>query len=151
MPDEARAMGGVGGVEHLLRPQTADVLPLAEAHGVGIIVREPLANGRLTDTFHRDIVFGPEDRRRFWPRERVIQDAERVERLAVLWGDGRRTAPQAALQWILTHGAVATVIPGAMSIAELRESLAVPDLPPLTAEELNRVRPLQATWAAVRV
>jgi aryl-alcohol dehydrogenase-like predicted oxidoreductase len=48
----------------------------------------------------------------------------------------------------LTHETVATVIPGAMSVPELRENLAVPDLPPLTTTQLARVRALHADWAA---
>jgi aryl-alcohol dehydrogenase-like predicted oxidoreductase len=134
---------------NLLRPQAAALLPLAQAHGVGIIAREPLANGRLTGRFRRDMAFGPDDRRRFWPRERVVQSAEQVEQLAFLWQDGQRTAPQAAIQWILTHEAVATVIPGAMSVRELQENRAVPGLPPLTATELARVRALHTEWAAM--
>jgi len=35
-----------------------------------------------------------------------------------------------------------------MSVQELRESLAVPGLPPLTSTQLARVRALQAEWPA---
>jgi aryl-alcohol dehydrogenase-like predicted oxidoreductase len=134
----------------LLRPSGAQLLPLAREHGVGIIVREALANGMLTGRFTPDTVFGEDDFRGKWPRERVLAEYEQYRRLAFLWQDGSRTSSQAALQWVLGHEGVSTVIGGAMARAELLENAAVPDLPPLDDSALQRVREVQRSAVAAR-
>lgn len=131
----------------LLSPQAAALLPVAQEHGVGIIARQSLAGGVLSGQITRDTMFGPDDQRRLWNRERVEAQLAQVERLAFLWQDGQRTPAQAAQQWVLSQEGVATVIGGAMSRGELGENLALPDLPPLPAAALARVRELQGVPA----
>jgi aryl-alcohol dehydrogenase-like predicted oxidoreductase len=133
----------------LLRPQGAELLPLARAHGVGIIVREALANGMLTGQFTPDTVFGKDDFRSKWPRQRIITEYEQFKRLSFLCEDGVRTPSQVALQWVLSLEGVSTVIGGAMSRSELLENAAVPDLPPLSEEMLARVRAVQGLVTSV--
>jgi aryl-alcohol dehydrogenase-like predicted oxidoreductase len=125
---------------NLLLPEAAALLPVAQARGIGVIARVPLASGLLSGQITRDTVFGPDDRRRLWTRQYLESRLARVEQVAFLWADGQRTPAQAALQWVLSHAGVSTVIAGATATAEVRENVAVPDLPPLAAAALARVR-----------
>jgi aryl-alcohol dehydrogenase-like predicted oxidoreductase len=136
----------------LLRPQVADqLLAAAGRAGVGVIAREPLANGFLTGRFTRDTVFDEDDQRRNWPREQVLDFLERAEQFAFLSAEGTgRTPSQAALAWVLSHPEVATVIGGAMRPPEIRENAAAADAPPLTPAELARVREIHARSLAAR-
>ena len=129
----------------LLRPQVADqLLAAADRLGVGVIAREPLANGFLTGRFRRDTEFPEDDQRRNWPRAQVVDFVERAEQFRFLCEGTGRTPSQAALAWVLSHPEIATVIGGAMRPPEIQENAAAADTPPLTAAELARVRAIHA-------
>jgi aryl-alcohol dehydrogenase-like predicted oxidoreductase len=115
-----------------------------------VIVREALANGMLTGRFTPDTVFGEDDFRGKWPRERVLSEYAQYERLSFLWADGMRTSSQAALQWVLSQEGVSAVLGGAMTQAEVLENAAVPDLPPLPTAALERLRELHESARAPR-
>ena len=131
----------------LLQPEAAEYLPAAQRRGLGVIARGTLRSGLLSGQITRDTVFGPDDRRSAWPREFLDRQLTRAEQLAFLWSGGRRTQAQAALQWVLSHDGVSTLIAGAMTPAEIRENVAVPELPPLSDEALARVRALHGSPA----
>ena len=71
----------------------------------------------------------------------VAARAQVAERLAFLRRDGR-TLAQAALRFLLAHPEVSVAIPGAKTPAQVEENLAASDAPPLTDDELARVRSL---------
>jgi aryl-alcohol dehydrogenase-like predicted oxidoreductase len=128
----------------LLRPQAADaLLAAARRMGVGIIAREPLANGFLTGRFSRETVFPEDDQRRNWPREQVLDFLERAGEFRFLDEGGRRTPSQAALAWVLSHPEVSTVIGGAMQPNEIEENAGASDTA-LSAAEVTRVREIHA-------
>lgn len=125
----------------------------AQARDVGVIVRVPLASGLLTGKFSADTTFGAEDHRHFNRDGAGFDKGETfsgvdyelglraVARIRELFPGEENLAPR-ALQWVLRHEAVSTVIPGASRSAHLRSNLSVPDLPPLTPAQvagLNRV------------
>jgi aryl-alcohol dehydrogenase-like predicted oxidoreductase len=125
----------------LLRPQVADaLLPMAAKMGVGVIAREPLANGFLTGRFTRETQFPPEDQRGNLSRAQIAENVERAEEFAFLAQGTGRTPSQGALQWVLANPAITTVIAGAMAPGEARENAAVPDVAPLTGADVGRVR-----------
>jgi aryl-alcohol dehydrogenase-like predicted oxidoreductase len=125
---------------NLLRPEMEQVLPVAAKHGVGVIAREPLANGFLTGRFNRDTAFPATDQRSNLSRQRVLENLDRFDQLRFLSQSTGRTASQAALLWVLSHPEVTSVIAGAMTPGEATENAAVADLSPLTDAELARVR-----------
>ena len=124
--------GGVDVIElplSLLRPQGTDLVALARRHGVGVIVREALANGMLTGRFTPDTVFGEDDFRGKWSRERLLSEYAQYERLSFLWEDGARTCVPGGAPVGAEPGGVSTVIGGAMARAEVLENAAVPGPP----------------------
>lgn len=108
---------------------------------VGIIVRVPLASGLLTGTMTRKSTFAPEDHRHFnrqgarFDRGETFAgiDFERglsaVAKLADIFGP-TEMAPQ-AINWILMHDAVSTVIPGASSPDQVISNISAANLDPI--------------------
>nr|WP_319571188.1 aldo/keto reductase [uncultured Draconibacterium sp.] len=121
------------------------LLPQAEAKGVGIIVRLPLASGLLTGKFSKHTTFEENDHRNFnkdgeafnvgetfagLPFEKGVELADALKSFVP---DGMNMV-QLALRWILDHKAVSTIIPGASSPAQVTGNSAASDLAPLTDE-----------------
>ncbi|WP_123043326.1 aldo/keto reductase [Cohnella candidum] len=108
------------------------VLPLLKERGISVIARGPVASGRLAQG--RAIEKGYLD----YGVEELLLVREGLERLAV---PGRNMA-QLAIRYSLSHPAVAAVIPGASSEAQLEHNLGAADIPPLTEEEIAAIRAL---------
>jgi aryl-alcohol dehydrogenase-like predicted oxidoreductase len=96
------------------RPEQ-DALPYCQEHNIGVIVRGPLAMGKLTGKFNSETTFPEGDVRRGWTspehKANFLNDLERAEKLRFLTNG--RTMSQAALAYVLAHPAVSTAIPGA--------------------------------------
>lgn len=114
--------------------------------GVAIIARVPLASGLLTGKFTKDTTFTPQDHRSYnkdgeafnvgetfagLPFEKGVQLAEGLRSMLPT---GVTSMSTLALRWILDHEAVATVIPGASSIGQVRGNVAASGLAPLSDE-----------------
>ncbi len=120
-----------------------EFLPEAKKAGVGLIAREPLANGFLAGGLHQDSRFASGDIRSYWPPGMVAGRVAATERLAFLARDGR-TRAQAALRFVLAFPEVSTTIPGAKTPAQAEENLGASDCPPLTEDEVREARRLYA-------
>jgi len=126
----------------LNRTPEEEIFPYCQANNIGVIVRGALAMGILTGKFAADTQFAPGDFRQNWqtdPQQRAVfhADLEKVEQLRPL-ADGRSLA-QLAVQFVLAHPAVSTVIPGAKSAQQIRETAQAGSLPPLAEDELARL------------
>lgn len=113
------------------------VFPWTLAHGAAVIARVPLGSGRLTGKFTSTQNFPAGDRRHKQPPEWLAEGIARAERLNFLAQPGRSLA-QAALQFVLTHPAVAVTIPGAKSPRQVEENVAALSAVPLTPEDVAR-------------
>jgi len=103
------------------------LLPQAEAKGVGIIVRLPLASGLLTGKFNKQTTFQEDDHRNYNKNGEAFNVGETFAGLPFEKGidivktikddilPDNLTMVQLALRWILDHKAVSTIIPGASS------------------------------------
>jgi aryl-alcohol dehydrogenase-like predicted oxidoreductase len=128
-----------------------DVLPAAQAAGVGIIARVPLASGLLSGRYDASTTWGPDDHRTYNRHGEAFDigetfsgveysvGLEAVSRLRELAPAGSSMATF-ALRWILDQGAVSVVIPGARTPEQARGNAAAADLPPLDAGTLAGVR-----------
>ena len=127
-------------VYNILNQRAAEQLfPAAESNGVAIIAREPLNNGFLAGRRSWDDDFEEGDIRRNWPDDYRKAIAGAANALQFLAHDGR-TLAQAALRFTIAPAAVSVVIPGCKTVAQTEENLAAADVPPLTDDELARVR-----------
>ncbi len=129
------------------RKPLEQVLPAAQAAGVGIIARVPLASGLLSGKFTAQTSFAPADHRTYnrhgesfdqgetfsgVPYEVGVDAAQAVARLAP---EGVSPA-QFALRWLIDQPGISTVIPGASRAEQARANAAAADVAPLTADQL---------------
>jgi len=123
-----------------------ELLPQAQAKGVGIIVRLPLASGLLAGKFTTDTLFAEDDHRNFNRDGECFNVGETFAGLpfekGVALTDAIKsrflpesmTMAQLALRWILDHDAVSTIIPGASSPRQAQSNAGIADLPPLSGD-----------------
>jgi len=119
----------------------AELLPVAQEHGVAVIVRVVLDEGMLTGKYTADHAFPKGDfRRNFFKGDRLARSVERVQKIqADLEGTGAKL-PEAAIQFALAHPAVSTVITGIRNVQQAEANTATSDLPPLDASVLAKLR-----------
>jgi aryl-alcohol dehydrogenase-like predicted oxidoreductase len=123
----------------LLRQEWDDLFAQAREANVGIIAREPLANGFLTDAADPTRTYPPGDIRHAWPARMVAARVLAARRLGFLVRDGR-TLAQTALRFVLAASAVSVTIPGAKTPAQVEENLLASEATPLSEEELRAAR-----------
>ncbi len=121
---------------------TAKVFGEAKQNGVGIIVREPLANGLLSGKYRPGHVFAKDDHRRRWPKEKFETDLRKIEMMRANLSNRRLSLIRAALEYVLEFDAVSTVIPGIKTREQLRENILASADPLLRAQETSHLRDL---------
>lgn len=126
----------------LNRTAETDILPYCREQNIGVIVRGALAMGILAGKFTPETRFPQNDWRRRWHENEdeyriFLDDLQKVEQLRPL-AQGRSLA-QLALQFVLAHPAVSTVIPGIKDVRQAQANLATAGLAPLTADELAAI------------
>jgi aryl-alcohol dehydrogenase-like predicted oxidoreductase len=119
-----------------------NLFPACERNDVGVIVRVPLDEGALTGKVRPDTVFPEGDfRNGYFSGDRKAQVWERVQKIAADLGIEIEQLPQAALRFCLVPDAVSTVIVGMRSIGHVEANAAVSDAGPLSAEQVELLRP----------
>ena len=123
----------------------ASLLPAAQARGVGIIVRLPLASGLLGGRMSKDTKFEESDHRHYnrdgagfnvgetFAGLGFETGVELADALKPLIPAGMSMA-EVAQRWILDHPAVSTVITGASKESQVRDNAPVSRFKPLPAE-----------------
>jgi len=124
------------------------VLPAAQAAGVGIIARVPLASGLLSGKYDESTSFAADDHRTFNRHGESFDVGEtfsgvpfdvgvRAARdVAALTPQGATTA-QLALRWLIDQPGVSTVIPGARNAEQARSNAAAANLAALDPATLG--------------
>jgi aryl-alcohol dehydrogenase-like predicted oxidoreductase len=88
------------------------LLPLCDAHGIGVVVRSPLYYGALTPTFDPASFAADDWRQSYFFDEHRCETLERVRKLESLVAPPDRSVTDIALRFCLTHPAVSTVAVG---------------------------------------
>lgn len=126
------------------------VLPAAQAAGVGIIARVPLASGLLSGKYDEHTRFASDDHRNYNRNGEAFDIGETfagvpyevglqaVREIASVVPSGVAMA-QFALQWIIAQPGVTTVIPGARSADQARANASAAGISALTREQLDAV------------
>ncbi|PSQ03554.1 general stress protein [Halobacteriales archaeon QS_4_69_31] len=113
-----------------------------------LIPRVPHSSGLLNEQVTPETELGEGDHRAHRPDEWYETGWEKVEALRFLeradadHPDETRTMGQAAIQWLLAHGEVATVTPTFRTTEDIDEWAAAPDTPALSEAEFERVEEL---------
>jgi len=122
------------------RPE-AEIIPLCEELGIGLVPYSPLGKGFLTGTITTDTAFTPGDIRTTIPR--FDADARQANQaLLTLLGDiaaGKgATVAQIALAWLLAQRPWIVPIPGTRRLERLRENLGAAEVA-LTSDDLAKI------------
>jgi aryl-alcohol dehydrogenase-like predicted oxidoreductase len=119
----------------------AELLPAAQEHQVGIIVRVVFDEGVLTGKYSGDSKFPEGDfRNNYFAGDRLERAVQRVEKIKEEIADTGLTMPEVALKFALEHPAVSTVIPGIRSVQQAEANAGVADTPALSEALLLRLR-----------
>lgn len=119
------------------RPQE-ELLPAAQEHGVGVIVRFVLDEGGLTGRITADTRFDPADfRSHYFGGGRTVELEQHVTALTTELGIDADDLRDRALRFVLAHPAVSTVIAGMRTVRNVERNAATSDRGPLPADELT--------------
>lgn len=111
-------------VYNLARREAEDTfLPTAQAANVGVIAREPLANGFLAGRYNAESTWERGDIRSGMPRPYVTQLAALGQRVRELAEKSGMTASQLALKFVLDRGEIASAIVGMKTVQQVEENL----------------------------
>jgi aryl-alcohol dehydrogenase-like predicted oxidoreductase len=127
-------------VFNILRQEAKnELIPAAYKNDVGLIAREPLANGFLTGKLNADSKFEQGDIRYNFPRAYLHSLTNAAKQLQFLKSQDRSLA-QSAIRFVLDHREISTVIPGGKTAQQVVENLRASETSPLTGEDLLRIR-----------
>lgn len=116
-----------------------EMVPLAQKRGVGLLAREPLANGFLSGKYTPASTFAAGDIRAALPPEYITAMTETAARLDFLRRAGARTPAQAALRFVLDDPAVSSVVVGAKTPGQVEENAGASLVPPIDDRERQRI------------
>lgn len=119
------------------------MLELCASENVSVIAREPLEQSLLTGKYSIENInetFPKDDHRSVkWTREYLEVELPRVYELSAKFVNDNCTLPQAALRYALSFPGVATVIPGARKLSQLRENVAASNMERFTEEDMRYI------------
>ncbi len=122
----------------------ANLIAAAAEEGAGVLVRVPHSSGLLEGKYTAETTFGPDDHRSHRPKEWLTEGLQKLEQLSFLSDGTGRTIGQAAIQFVLASGSVASVLPNIYDAEQLSEFAAAPDTPELSAREIAKIDELYA-------
>ncbi|MBT2532486.1 aldo/keto reductase [Arthrobacter sp. ISL-48] len=99
-----------------------EVIPAAEAYGIGLLPYFPLANGLLTGKYSRDLA--PAGSRLSHTRTNLVHDAdwEQLEKFGAFAAERNLTEIQVAFSWLAAQPSVSSVIAGATKPEQIRQN-----------------------------
>jgi voltage-dependent potassium channel beta subunit len=128
----------------------AEILPLAQREGIGLVVYSPLAQGVLTGKYRRGQAPPPGSRgaspqlSRFLGRYLTEDVLAKVERLQALAREAGTTLARMSLAWTLRHPQVSSAIVGATRPEQVEDNVQAADLD-LGPEVWQRVEEILAS------
>ena len=122
-----------------------DLFGLAEARGVGLLCRMPLARGVLTGKFRPGAEVSP-GHRALMDGERMVENVQRADTLRGIAEvyEGRMT--RMAHHFALTPRAISAIIPGARTLEQLEENAAASNGAGLAPEVRAQIEQVRASW-----
>lgn len=150
-------------IYNILRQRPAQLfMAQAQAKGVAVIARVPLASGLLTGKMSANSAFAADDHRAFNRNGEAFDKGETfsgvpydlalevVEDIRALL-PANVTMAQFALRWILMDQAVSVVIPGAKNAAQASANASASDIAALTPETMAALRAIYQNRIAPHV
>lgn len=107
----------------LLAPRLGDILPLAEAHGIGVLAQMPLARGILSGKFTPGEAVS-KDHRATLMGDRLPGLVEQAQAFRRFDGRDGRSLTEIALGYALSPSSISCIIPGARTQEQLNDNVA---------------------------
>jgi aryl-alcohol dehydrogenase-like predicted oxidoreductase len=130
----------------LVRGLDDEMLPVLQSYGLGLIPFRPLADGLLTGKYRRGGSLPSGTRLARMPRAALRYSSEatweRIERLEGFAAERGHSLLELAFGWLLRRPAVASVIAGATTPAQVEANVRAAAGWPLTPEEMQEIDPL---------
>ncbi len=123
------------------RTLEAEMFPVLEELGIGLVAYSPLGRGFLTGTLSNAVTFGSNDNRSNNPRlnlENRRANQPVVDAIEKIAQRKNATAAQVALAWILAQRPWIVPIPGTTKLHRVEENLAAADIA-FSAQELAEI------------
>lgn len=149
-PEEGKAAIDSGKFEamqirfNLIDRRMLELFPAAKQARIGLIVREPLANGLLLGNYDPGHEFAASDIRRSIPTELFQSCVEIGNNLDALLNESTTSRAQLAIKFALAYDVVATVIPGIKNEEQLEDNMEAGIGDPVTLEEFEAMQKLVA-------
>lgn len=132
----------------------AEILPVAQETGTGVIVRVVFDEGVLTGKYPKGHLFPENDfRSSYFAGDRLDRAVDRVEQIRADVAEAgladQYTLADVALKFVLAHPAVSAVIPGIRNARQAELNLGVSDkadLPDMLLKKLRRHNWLRGVW-----
>lgn len=138
---EAIKWAGVDTVQlvyNILDPEAKDeFFEQAELAKIGLIIREPLANGLLTGKYNENSYFPFGDIRHSWPVSFIIHRTNSAKQIKKLLSDEVDTLTKFSLKFASNPLCVGTVIPGCKNLEQTIENILAGDIRQLNQHEIN--------------
>jgi aryl-alcohol dehydrogenase-like predicted oxidoreductase len=115
------------------------VFPEAEKKDVGIIAREPLASGLLSGKYPPTHLFPRDDHRFRWGLAKRNADWEKIQLFKQALKGKKSSMVKAALEYLLGFDAIAAVIPGAKTKAQVLENVSASAEMELDRDDIDRL------------
>lgn len=138
-----RRIGVIQVVLSLFNRETRSLIATAQAHGVGVVARECLANGFLSGAFGPDTAFAPGTVNARYSRGEIAARTAYAGRLAAEFARaGLPSLPEAAYRWVLDQAGISLALSGARDTGELAAPVAATALPACAAALLTTLESL---------
>lgn len=115
----------------LLDRRAEELFPLFQERNISVIARGPLAKGALTDL---SIEKTPADGFLHYTKSEVLSLKDKIQAMQ------SRTITEVALQFSLSEPTVASIIPGASSLSQLKSNLKAATQSPLSKQEIDTLK-----------
>ena len=124
---------------NIFHQKPAKAFKVAQEKKIALIIKVPLDSGWLSGKYNAKSRFN--DIRNRWSSEIIIRRSEMLEEVKNIV-DPNQSLAKSALQFILAHPEVSTVIPGAKNIRQLEENISAVQ----GAMDLKRLEQLRSFW-----
>ncbi|ADU28860.1 aldo/keto reductase [Evansella cellulosilytica] len=105
---------------NIFHQETSEAFKAAKENGIGLIIKVPLDSGWLSGKYGSNSTFT--DIRRRWSKDIIERRTNMLKEIKKIV-DPSQSLTQSALQFILAHEEVSTIIPGAKNIIQLNENV----------------------------
>ncbi len=138
---ENRGISTLITVYNLLEQQPGrDLIDVAKANDVGILVRVPDASGILTGKINANTVFSENDHRKFRTKEWIIESLKKIENIKHVADARGWSIKELSMKFILSDPTVSSILPTVTSIEELEDYVNISDGKYLSNEEYTYLK-----------